>query len=109
MERQALTPIEEAVALRSVMNRTGETQRELAQRFLISQPQISKRLALLELPIASQQEIEHEVLTEEQALEIHRGAKAPPNAPTESARSAVIHRPNHRSSARHRLAVSEWA
>lgn len=72
IEHDGLTPIEEARALLWVMERYGESQRELSNRVVMSQPQISRRLALLELPQRWQRDIEREILTEETALAAFR-------------------------------------
>lgn len=56
--RKEMTPLEEARALRRVMDEQGLSQRALAKHVARSQAQISKRLALLGLPAAAQVALE---------------------------------------------------
>lgn len=54
LHRQALTPIQEGEAFARILERRGISQRDLAKHIGVSQAQISKRLALLTLPIEIQ-------------------------------------------------------
>lgn len=55
IHREALTPIEEAMAYRRIMERQSLSQRALAKHTGVSQSQISKKLKLLELPSGIQE------------------------------------------------------
>jgi ParB family chromosome partitioning protein len=50
IQREDLTPLEEAKAFKRLIDRHGVSQRELADRVGRSQAHVSKRLALLDLP-----------------------------------------------------------
>ncbi len=57
LQREDLTPIEEATAFRTALDLFGCTQAALATRLGISQPQISNTLRLLKLPEDVQQDV----------------------------------------------------
>ncbi len=52
LQRSDLTPIEEARGLQRYLEKTGVSQRELAEKIGRSQPYIANRIRLLELPAA---------------------------------------------------------
>lgn len=58
LHREDLTPVEEAETYKRLIDDCGYTQRTLADRVGKSQPHISKRLALLQLPAPVKKEID---------------------------------------------------
>lgn len=69
LQREDLTPLEEAATYKGLLE-LGATQRELADRLGVSQPVISKRLALLDLPAKAQKELDSGGITLEDALHL---------------------------------------
>jgi ParB/RepB/Spo0J family partition protein len=58
LEREDLTPLEEAAGYQRLIDECGLTQRQLAERVNRSQGHISKRLVLLDLPEAVQAKVD---------------------------------------------------
>lgn len=69
IHRQDLAPLDEAAALAELLSH-GMSQRELARQTGISQPKISKRLALLNLPAAAKTDLTAGDLTVTDALRL---------------------------------------
>lgn len=67
VHREALTPIEEALAYRRIMDRQKISQRALAKHTGVAQSQISKKLRLLDLPAALQEAVTVGLIGIEQA------------------------------------------
>lgn len=76
VHRAKLVPLEEARML-AVLRDLGLTQREICERTGISQGQISKRLRLLDLPIALQDDVEEGALTVIDALTVLQNVSDP--------------------------------
>lgn len=75
-QRQDLTPLAEARTYRQLVN-LGYSQRKLATRLGRSQAQISRRLALLELPEPAAQAVDAGAMRIEDAVELSKLAEAP--------------------------------
>jgi ParB/RepB/Spo0J family partition protein len=58
LQREELSPLEEAAAFKRLLDLDGYTQRKLAERIGRSQSHISKRLALLDLPTNVQKNVD---------------------------------------------------
>lgn len=68
LHRLALSPVEEARAYERIMERHGLSQRQLAKHTGVSQPQISKKLKLLELPPGMQEAVSAGLIGIEQSV-----------------------------------------
>jgi ParB/RepB/Spo0J family partition protein len=77
LQREDLTPLEEARAYKRILELTGASQRDLAPRIGKTQPHISKRLALLELPKDVQKQVDAGGITIPDALELAKLAEHP--------------------------------
>lgn len=76
VQRAALTPLEEARAF-ARLRAAGRSQRDIAARLGCAQSQVSKRLALLDLPAAAQAAVEGGRLQLADAAELAKLAKYP--------------------------------
>lgn len=70
MVRDDLAPIEQATAFRRLMEAMGWSGRKLAEELGISQPKVSRALALLNLPMEVQELVEEGRLAPSTALEL---------------------------------------
>jgi ParB family transcriptional regulator, chromosome partitioning protein len=70
--REDLKPIEQAKAFRAILDSTGLSQRQLAERLQISHVNIVRSLALLELPESVQASVEQGELAPQTAYEISK-------------------------------------
>lgn len=70
LQREDLTPIEEAQWYQQLLTRCQYSQRELAQRLEISQAKLAESLALLKLPEEWQEQVTTHVITPTQAREL---------------------------------------
>ncbi|MFL5954821.1 MAG: ParB/RepB/Spo0J family partition protein [Gaiellaceae bacterium] len=70
LEREDLTPLEEAAGYQRLIDECGLTQRQLAERVNRSQGHISKRLTLLDLPEAVQAQVDSGGIEISDALEL---------------------------------------
>lgn len=77
LQRQDLNPVEEAEALRRLLERHGYTQEQLTARLGKSQPWISNRLRLLELPEEVRDLISRGMLSAAAGRELLRLAEHP--------------------------------
>ena len=68
LQRQDLSPLEEARALRALLERTGMNQEDLAKRIGMSRPWVSRRVRLLDLPEDALKLLEEEQIGPEVAL-----------------------------------------
>lgn len=75
--RRDLSPVEEAGAYQRLIAEFGYSQRELAKAVGRSQAHISKRLALLELPAATQAAVDSGGITVADALELSKLVATP--------------------------------
>jgi ParB/RepB/Spo0J family partition protein len=69
VQRRSLTPTDEARAYQRLVD-LGWSQRKVGEEFGITQPQVSKRLSLLELPTEAQKEVDAGGITIPEALEL---------------------------------------
>ena len=67
LQREDLNAIEQAMAMRRIMNAEGLTQNELAQRLGYRQSTVANKLRLLKLPEYIKQAISHGTITERHA------------------------------------------
>lgn len=72
LQREDVSPIAEARSYQQLMDEFGLTQTEAAERLGKSQPHISSRLGLLDLPDRLQQDIIRKILSPSQATELAR-------------------------------------
>ncbi|MGH2683016.1 MAG: ParB/RepB/Spo0J family partition protein [Actinomycetota bacterium] len=72
LQRQDLSPLEEAYAYQRLLELAGEegSQRHLAERIGVSQGHVSKRLALLELPVEAKRALDAGGITVADAVEL---------------------------------------
>jgi ParB family chromosome partitioning protein len=70
--RDDLKPIEQARAFKTLMDRNGWSGNQAAKALGIAQPTIVRALALLELPLPVQDQVEHGVLAPATAYEIFK-------------------------------------
>lgn len=77
LHREDLRPIEEAEAYRRLMKEFGHSQRSLAKLVGHSQPHISRRLSLLDLPEKLRAELDSGGITLPDAVELAKLAKMP--------------------------------
>ena len=70
IQRNALTPMEEAHGLNKYMEKTGKTQTEVAEEFGKTQGWVSGRIRLLRLPKALQDLFDAEAFTQSQARDL---------------------------------------
>ena len=70
--REDLKPIEQAKAFRAILDSTGLSQRQLAERLQISHVNIVRSLALLDLPESVQASVEQGELAPQTAYEISK-------------------------------------
>jgi ParB/RepB/Spo0J family partition protein len=91
VQRSNLTPLEEAAAFARLLEvDDGATQRDLAVLTGVSQATISKRLALLELPVEALEALDSGGITLGQAQELHKLVDAgAPDRAAELARQKV--------------------
>jgi ParB family chromosome partitioning protein len=75
LHREALTPLAEAAAMAELARR-GWAQRKIAAEIGCSQAHVSKRLALLELPVPARAAVSGGQLSAGQALELHKATGA---------------------------------
>jgi len=68
--REDLSPMEQARAFRSLMDRQGWTQEKLAEELAVSRPVVVKALSLLKLPGPIQEQVEAGALSPSHAHEI---------------------------------------
>lgn len=76
LQRQELTPLEEAAAL-GVLVSLGRTQRDIAKRIGMTQQWVQHRLSLLALPESAQEALDNGVVTIEQARDLAKIADKP--------------------------------
>lgn len=72
LQRKNLTPVEEAIAYREVLEKFNLTQQELAKRLGKGQSTIANKLRLLSLPGEVQEHISREIITERHARALLR-------------------------------------
>lgn len=72
LQRKNLTPVEEAIAYREVLEKFNLTQQELAKRLGKGQSTIANKLRLLSLPGEVQEYISREIITERHARALLR-------------------------------------
>lgn len=89
LERQSLTPLEEARGLQSLVDAYGYSQRELARRIGRSQSWVAQRVRLLDLDGAAQEAVSTRVLTTTHARAISVVPEPLQEAVTEWAIEAV--------------------
>ena len=77
LHREDLRPVEEAEAYRRLMKEFGHSQRSLAKLVGHSQPHISRRLSLLDLPEKLRAELDSGGITLPDAVELTKLAKMP--------------------------------
>jgi len=77
MQREDLTPLDEATEYQRLMKQDGLSQREISRRTGIPQPHISKRVGLLTLPEPARNALSEGVITVETAVEMAKFAKEP--------------------------------
>jgi ParB/RepB/Spo0J family partition protein len=77
LQREDLTPLEEAAAYQRLMDVLGVSQRELAPKVGKNQSHISKRLALLELPADVREDVDAGGITIADAVELSKLAGHP--------------------------------
>ncbi len=67
-KRRDISPVEEASAIRRMMDTFGWTQKETAERLGLSRPAVSNKLRLLRLPDEAREQVGRGKLSERQAL-----------------------------------------
>jgi ParB/RepB/Spo0J family partition protein len=72
LQRQELAPLEEAEAIRRLLDRDGETQQSVASQLGVSRDYIAQRVRLLHLPGEAQRLLEWESITPAAAREVLR-------------------------------------
>lgn len=96
LQREDITPLEEALTFQKLIEECGYTQRQLADRVGRSQAHISKRLTLLDLPETVQKQVEDGKLGVGDAVEIAK-LKDQPELMAEAA-DAVVEEDSYRGS-----------
>ncbi|MCI0671521.1 MAG: hypothetical protein L0Y64_13760, partial [Myxococcaceae bacterium] len=78
LQREGLTPIDEAKAIHALIEKCGHTQKQVAKRLGLSVAAVNVKLSLLKLSPALQEDVAKGELTETQGREVARAtAKAP--------------------------------
>lgn len=87
-DAQPLTPIEQASGYRRLMEMRGWTQQQLAEELGLDQPEVSKLVSLLELPVAAREAVEAGKLKVQTAALI---ARIPGEGERKAATKEVLH------------------
>jgi ParB/RepB/Spo0J family partition protein len=90
LQREDLAPLEEAAGYQRLVD-VGWSQRKIAQRVGVSQSQVSKRIALLELPDRARAAIDSGGITVAEGLELLKLKEMPKRLATALDRVAKIH------------------
>jgi ParB family chromosome partitioning protein len=89
LQREDLTPIDEATAIQALIKQCGYTQKQVAKRLGLSVPAVNVKLSLLKLSPELQRDVAAGDLTETQGREIARAVNKVPEAKRPQALRAV--------------------
>lgn len=101
LQREDLTPIDEAKAVRALIEKCGYTQTKIAQRLGLSVAAVNIKLSLLNLSPALQKDIRKGTLSETQGREIVRAVNKVEPAKRDAAMSSIKDRIEKAKAANH--------